>query len=80
MRHKRHVARLYRQVRDLLAPGGLFLVCDRTPEDDTPRSRALFMTEQEQTAALTEAGFVDVELVMAADALAFCTSRAPTRA
>jgi drug/metabolite transporter (DMT)-like permease/SAM-dependent methyltransferase len=80
VRHKRHVARLYRQVRDLLAPGGLFLVCDRTPEDDTPRSRALFMTEQEQTAALTEAGFVDVELVMAADALAFCTSRAPTRA
>jgi SAM-dependent methyltransferase/uncharacterized membrane protein len=77
VRHKRHVPRLYQQIRQLLAPGGLFLVCDRTPEDDSPRSTALFMTEQEQVAALTAAGFVDVQLVMAADALAFCTCRKP---
>jgi len=80
VRHKRHVPRLYRQIRDLLAPGGLFLVCDRTPEDDTPRSRALFMNADEQVETLKQAGFVDVQLVMAADALAFCTCRAPTRA
>jgi drug/metabolite transporter (DMT)-like permease/SAM-dependent methyltransferase len=78
VRHKRHVPRLYRQIRGMLAPGGLFLVCDRTPEDDTPRSRALFMTAQEQVEALREAGFVDVQLVMAADALAFSTCRTPT--
>jgi hypothetical protein len=35
------------------------------------------MTEQEQVAALKDAGFVDVQLVMAADALAFCTCRKP---
>jgi len=79
VRHKRHVPRLYRQVRDLLVPGGLFLVCDRTPEDDTSRSRALFMTADEQVDALNQAGFVDVQLLRAADALAFCTACAPTR-
>jgi drug/metabolite transporter (DMT)-like permease/SAM-dependent methyltransferase len=77
VRHKRHVPRLYRQIRGMLAPGGLFLVCDRTPDDDTPRSRALFMTAQEQVEALRQAGFVDVQLVAAADALAFCTCRTP---
>lgn len=77
VRHTRHVPRLYLQIRGMLAPGGLFLVCDRTPEDDTPRSRALFMTAQEQVKALRQAGFVDVQLVMAADALAFCTCRTP---
>lgn len=77
VRHARHVPRLYRQIRGMLAPGGLFLVCDRTPEDDTPRSRALFMTAEEQVEALRQAGFVDVQLVMAADALAFCTCSTP---
>ena len=75
VRHKRHVPRLYRQIRELLTPGGLFLVCDRTPEDDSPRSTALFMTAHEQLAALRDAGFVDVQLVTAADALVFCTCR-----
>lgn len=79
VRHKRHVPRLYRLIRALLVPGGLFLVCDRTPDDDTPRSRALFMTAEEQVQMLREAGFEDVELVLAADALAYCTSRAPGR-
>lgn len=78
VRHTRHVPRLYEQIRAMLAPGGLFLVCDRTPEDDTPRSRALFMTAEEQAEALQQAGFVDVQLVMAADALAFCTCRKPS--
>jgi drug/metabolite transporter (DMT)-like permease/SAM-dependent methyltransferase len=79
VRHKRHVPRLYRQIRELLTPGGLFLVCDRTPEDDSPRSMALFMTEHEQVAALKGAGFVDVQLVMTGDALAFCACRNPPR-
>jgi SAM-dependent methyltransferase len=80
VRHKRHVPQLYRQIRELLAPGGLFLVCDRTPEDDSPRSSALFMTAQEQEAALHQAGFIGVELVMAADALAFCACHTPAGA
>ncbi len=80
VRHKRHVPRLYGQIRELLAPGGVFLVCDRTPDDASPRSAALFMTAEDQVKMLKDAGFVDVQLVAAADALAFCTCRAPIRA
>ena len=77
VRHKRHVPRLYERIREILAPGGLFLVCDRTPDDDSPRSTALFLTEAEQVRALSDAGFEDVRLLMAGDALAFCSCRKP---
>ena len=66
LRHKRHAPRLYEQVYDVLAAPGLFMVCDHTPFDDSPRSLALYMTEQEQQRALADAGFarVHVELGM----------------
>jgi len=57
IRHKRHVPGLYRQVHALLRPGGVLLVCDHVPADDTPRKRALFATEEEQHAAMRSAGF-----------------------
>jgi SAM-dependent methyltransferase len=66
LRHKRHARRLYEEVYQVLAVPGLFLVCDHTPFDDSPKSTALYMTEQEQRHALTDAGFanVHVELTM----------------
>ena len=66
LRHKRHAPRLYKQVYDVLAVLGQFLVCDHTPFDDSSRSIALYMTPQEQQRALAHAGFVhvDVELEM----------------
>jgi cyclopropane fatty-acyl-phospholipid synthase-like methyltransferase len=75
VRHKRHVPRLYRQVHALLAADGAFLVADRVPEDDSPRSTALFMTEQEQTHALRDAGFDNIRVVMSGDALVLCQCR-----
>jgi SAM-dependent methyltransferase len=78
VRHKRHVPRLYRQIHTLLTPNGSFLIADRTPEDDSARSRALFMTEDEQVVALASAGFVDVRVVMVGDALVLCESRKPS--
>lgn len=77
VRHKRHVPRLYRQVYGSIAPSGLFLVCDRTPEDDSPRSASLFMTEHEQVQAMRAAGFADVRVLMSGDALALCHGRKP---
>lgn len=61
-----HAARLYRQVSRVLAEPGVFLVCDHTPIDDSPKSLALYMTEQEQLETLASAGFGNarVELVM----------------
>lgn len=60
LRHKRHMLGLYRQVLELLCPGGLLLVCDHVPPDERPRSTALFATEEEQHTALADAGFVHV--------------------
>jgi cyclopropane fatty-acyl-phospholipid synthase-like methyltransferase len=66
LRHKRHARRLYEQVYEVLAAPGLFLVCDHTPFDDSPKSIALYMTEQEQQQVLAEARFasISVELSM----------------
>ncbi|MGH9253002.1 MAG: class I SAM-dependent methyltransferase [Vicinamibacterales bacterium] len=79
VRHKRHVPGLYRQVYGLLVAAGLFLMSDRVPEDESPRSTALFMTEQEHLAALTAAGFVDARLLMSGDALILFRCTKPAR-
>ena len=60
VRHKRHVAALYRQVLPLLRPDGLYIVCDHMPREDDPRSVALHSTEAEQHRAMNSAGFVGV--------------------
>jgi len=60
IRHKRHIPGLYRQVHDLLRPGGLLLVCDHVPPDASPRSTALFATEAEQHTAFLRAGLVRI--------------------
>jgi ubiquinone/menaquinone biosynthesis C-methylase UbiE len=55
LRHKRHVPGLYREIHEVLRPGGVLLVCDHSPHDE----RGLFMTEHEQRVAMHDAGFVD---------------------
>lgn len=62
LRHKRHAQRLYEQIYQVLAVPGLFLVCDHTPFDDSAKSVALYMTEQEQRQALASAGFVNIRV------------------
>jgi cyclopropane fatty-acyl-phospholipid synthase-like methyltransferase len=69
LRHKRHAPRLYEEVYDMLAVPGLFLVCDHTPFDDSPKSTALYMTEQEQQHALAEARFANVHVELAMNGL-----------
>ena len=63
IRHKRHIPGLYRQLRQVLAPGGMVAVCDGTPEDtDVLWRRSLFLTLDEQIEALASTGFADVAL------------------
>ena len=50
------------QVFAVLAIPGLFLVCDHTPFDDSPKSLALYMTEAEQQQVLADARFANVHL------------------
>lgn len=77
IRHKRHVAGLYRQVRKLLRPSGLLVVCDHNPPDQRPHVTALHSTEAEQHAALSAAGFVDVGTHLMVKGLYVCTARSP---
>jgi SAM-dependent methyltransferase len=69
LRHKRHAPRLYEQVYQLLAVPGLVLICDHTPLDDSPKSLALYMTEQEHQHALADAGFANVHVELATKGL-----------
>ena len=64
LRHKRHALKFYKECRGLLNDGGMLLVCDRLPQDDSERDRALFMTEGEQLTALRQAGFANVEILL----------------
>jgi cyclopropane fatty-acyl-phospholipid synthase-like methyltransferase len=69
LRHKRHAPRLYAQIHNVLAVPGLVLVCDHIPFDDSPRSVALYMTEQEQLQALAGARFTNVRVELAMSGL-----------
>jgi SAM-dependent methyltransferase len=77
VRHKCHVARLYGQVRSVLRPGGLLIVCDHIPPDDSPRLTALHSTEAEQHRAFAAAGFVDVGTHLFLNGLYVCTGSRP---
>ena len=64
LRHKRHAPRLYAQIRSLMSPGSVLLVCDHLPDiAPTPRHRALYMGIAEYFAVLEDAGLTDVELL-----------------
>jgi SAM-dependent methyltransferase len=72
IRHKRHVAGLYREVHNVLRPGGLLLVCDHVPIDASERMTSLHSTEAEQHAALNEAGFARPTTHMVINGLYLC--------
>ena len=60
LRHKRHAPRLYGEVAGVLRAGGMLVVCDHEPFDDSASNRALLATASEQLAALQAAGFEQV--------------------
>jgi SAM-dependent methyltransferase len=69
LRHKRHAPRLYEQIYQVLSVPGLVLICDHTPFDDSAKSVALYMTEQEQQQALSHARFTNVHMKLATNSL-----------
>ena len=78
VRHKGHVPSLYEKVLSVLRPGGVMLVCDHLPgEKLDARRSALYMTSEEQKAALTNAGFRGVTVVFVADGMALYRAYAP---
>jgi SAM-dependent methyltransferase len=60
LRHKRYAPALHAQVRELLAPGGFYLVCDHYCGPDGMQNDRLYMSVEEQRQALSEAGFTRI--------------------
>jgi SAM-dependent methyltransferase len=65
LRHKRYAEALHRQVREVLASGGAYLVCDHFAGEGGMKNEALYMSVAEQRQALLAAGFESVRQVMA---------------
>lgn len=64
LRHKRYASALHKQVRQLLSPSGLYLVCDHFAGKGGMQNEQLYMLDQEQKFALLDAGFTKVEQLL----------------
>jgi ubiquinone/menaquinone biosynthesis C-methylase UbiE len=64
LRHKHYARALHAQARELLVPGGSYLVCDHYFGEDGMKNDRLYMTVSEQHEALSDVGFSKVELVL----------------
>ena len=69
LRHKRYAAPLHAAVKDVLKPGGPYLVSDHFFGDGGLQNDQLYMTVAEQRDALLTAGFPEVQKVAAAGTL-----------
>jgi SAM-dependent methyltransferase len=68
-RHKRHAATLHAQVRSVLRPGGIYLVCDHFAGSGGAGNDQLFMSVEEHRRALEIAGFANVRLRLQTDGM-----------
>lgn len=64
LRHKRYARGLHAQALEVLVPGGVYLVCDHFLGDGGMSNDQLYMTADEQKAALHDAGFRQVERLL----------------
>jgi SAM-dependent methyltransferase len=70
LRHKRHATQLHAAVRQVLRPGGAYLVSDHFFGEGGLQNDQLYMTVAEQQAALLAAGFSKVQTVATFGSLA----------
>ena len=64
LRHKRHAPVLHAQVKQVLCPGGAYLVCDHFFGEGGMKNDQLYMSVEEQKQALLAGGFTSVKQVM----------------
>lgn len=64
LRHKRHAPELFRQVRELLKPGGVLLFCDHYFGEDGLSNDQLYMSRTEQRRTLESAGYAVSEILV----------------
>ena len=70
LRHKRYAAALHCEVRQVLEPGGAYLVCDHFAGEGGMSNEQLYMSVEEQQSALRGAGFANVSLLLLKSGLA----------
>jgi hypothetical protein len=66
------------QVREVVRPDGLFVVCDHVPPPGSARLSALHSTPSEQHAALASAGFERIATNLVLNGLYVCSGTAPS--
>ncbi|MEC5386884.1 class I SAM-dependent methyltransferase [Uliginosibacterium sp. H3] len=64
LRHKHYARALHAEVRKLLTPGGLYLVCDHFCGEGGLKNDQLYMTVDEQRTALLDTGFTQVDQLL----------------
>ena|SRR2546427_2095849 len=69
LRHKRYAAQLHAEVKEVLTPGGFYLVSDHFFGEGGLPNDQLYMTAAEQRGALQSAGFSEVQRVAVAGSL-----------
>jgi ubiquinone/menaquinone biosynthesis C-methylase UbiE len=69
LRHKRRALDLHKQVKAILRPGASYLVCDHFFGPDGMSNDQLYMTVEEQKAAIEFAGYQVVRQVLLKDGL-----------
>jgi SAM-dependent methyltransferase len=69
LRHKRYAAQLHAEVKEVLTPGGFYLVSDHFFGEGGLPNDQLYMTAAEQRSALLSAGFSGVQRVAVAGSL-----------
>jgi predicted methyltransferase len=77
LRHKRHAVRLHKEVRSVLTPGGSYLVCDHFVGPGGMTNSDLYMTVNEQRAALKAAGLREVEELLSEGGMVLHRAVAP---
>jgi cyclopropane fatty-acyl-phospholipid synthase-like methyltransferase len=75
LRHKRHATHFHAQVRNILAPQGVYLMCDHHTGPGGMTNQDLYMSLDEQEASLREAGFTQLERLSERAGLALYQAR-----
>jgi len=70
LRHKRYAAALHSEVRQVLEPGGAYLVCDHFAGEGGMSNERLYMSVEEQQSTLRGAGFANISLSLLKGGLA----------
>lgn len=64
LRHKAYAEKFHQKVKMLLKPNAIYLVCDHLFAENAMQNNQLYMSQQEHLAALNQASFSQVKVVM----------------